>query len=217
MGDKEIRVPKQKRSIEKKQRIKDAAIKLMSEKGYHSASSNEIAKEAGVSIGTFYSYYKDKKDLYKELVADIYNVVLAPMNLSTESGSEKDNVTGPFDNLDNLSIEETVYLYIETVFKGHEYETAFQREISSLSEQSDEFREIEMVHKKELTEMFTSVLSAYKDELKIKDLKTASYLILTTVEAAVHDTMFHNGGKNKKAVIRELTAMIVKYLFIPYP
>ena len=32
MGDKEIRVPKQKRSIEKKQRIKDAAIKLMSEK-----------------------------------------------------------------------------------------------------------------------------------------------------------------------------------------
>ena len=55
--------------------------------------------------------------------------------------------------------------------------------------------------------------SIYKDELKVKDLKIASYLILTTVEAAVHDTMFHNGGKNKKAVIRELTAMIVNYLF----
>lgn len=199
MGDKEIRVPKQKRSIEKKQRIKDAAIKLMSEKGYHSTSSNEIAKEAGVSIGTFYSYYKDKKDLYKELVADIYDVVITPMNLSEDS--------------DNLSIEETVYLYIETVFKGHEYETAFQREIASLSEQSDEFRDIEMVHKEGLTQMFISVLSAYKDELKVKDLKTASYLILTTVEATVHDTMFHNGGKNKKAVIRELTAMIVGYLF----
>ncbi|MCR5544551.1 MAG: TetR/AcrR family transcriptional regulator [Eubacterium sp.] len=211
MGDKEIRVPKQKRSIEKKQRIKNAAIKLMSEKGYHSTSSNEIAKEAGVSIGTFYSYYKDKKDLYKELVADIYNVVISPMNMNEES--EEGSASSPFDNLDNLSIEETVYLYIETVFKGHEYETAFQREIASLSEQSDEFREIEMVHKKGLTQMFISVLSAYKDELKIKDLKTASYLILTTVEAAVHDTMFHNGGKNKKAVIRELTAMIVNYLF----
>ena len=211
MGDKEIRVPKQKRSIEKKQRIKDAAIKLMSEKGYHSTSSNEIAKEAGVSIGTFYSYYKDKKDLYKELVADIYNVVISPMNMNEES--EEGSVSSPFDNLDNLSIEETVYLYIETVFKGHEYETSFQREIASLSEQSDEFREIEMVHKRGLTQMFISILSAYKDELKIKDLKTASYLILTTVEAAVHDTMFHNGGKNKKAVIRELTAMIVGYLF----
>lgn len=213
MGDKDIRVPKQKRSIEKKQRIKDAAIKLMSEKGYHSTSSNEIAKEAGVSIGTFYSYYKDKKDLYKELVADIYNVVITPMNLNEDSESEKESTPSPFDNLDNLSIEETVYLYIDTVFKGHEYETAFQREIASLSEQSDEFREIEMVHKEGLTQMFISVLSAYKDELRVKDLKTASYLILTTVEAAVHDTMFHNGGKNKKAVIRELTAMIVNYLF----
>ncbi|MCR5104014.1 MAG: TetR/AcrR family transcriptional regulator [Eubacterium sp.] len=213
MGEKEIRVPKQKRSIEKKQRIKDAAIKLMSEKGYHSTSSNEIAKEAEVSIGTFYSYYKDKKDLYKELVADIYNVVISPMNIGEDSQTQTGVEASPFDNLDKLSIEETVYLYIETVFKGHEYETAFQREIASLSEQSDEFREIEMVHKEGLTQMFTSVLSAYKDELKIKDLKTASYLILTTVEAAVHDTMFHNGGKNKKAVIRELTAMIVNYLF----
>ena len=211
MGEKDIRVPKQKRSIEKKQRIKDAAIKLMSEKGYHSTSSNEIAKEAEVSIGTFYSYYKDKKDLYKELVADIYNVVISPMNMGENSA--EGTVSSPFDNLDNLSIEETVYLYIETVFKGHEYETAFQREIASLSEQSDEFREIEMIHKKGLTQMFISVLSAYKDELRVKDLKTASYLILTTVEAAVHDTMFHNGGKNKKAVIRELTAMIVNYLF----
>ena len=213
MGEKEIRVPKQKRSIEKKQRIKDAAIKLMSEKGYHSTSSNEIAKEAEVSIGTFYSYYKDKKNLYKELVADIYNVVISPMNMGEDSKTQTGVEASPFDNLDKLSIEETVYLYIETVFKGHEYETAFQREIASLSEQSDEFREIEMVHKEGLTQMFTSVLSAYKDELKIKDLKTASYLILTTVEAAVHDTMFHNGGKNKKAVIRELTAMIVNYLF----
>lgn len=213
MGEKEIRVPKQKRSIEKKQRIKDAAIKLMSEKGYHSTSSNEIAKEAEVSIGTFYSYYKDKKNLYKELVADIYNVVISPMNMGEDSKTQTGAEASPFDNLDKLSIEETVYLYIETVFKGHEYETAFQREIASLSEQSDEFREIEMVHKEGLTQMFTSVLSAYKDELKIKDLKTASYLILTTVEAAVHDTMFHNGGKNKKAVIRELTAMIVNYLF----
>jgi Transcriptional regulator len=213
MGEKEIRVPKQKRSIEKKQRIKDAAIKLMSEKGYHSTSSNEIAKEAGVSIGTFYSYYKDKKELYKELVADIYNIVIAPMNMPAAS----DSAPAPGDNVfafpENLSIEETVHLYIETVFKGHEYETAFQREIASLSEQSDEFREIEMSHKKDLTRMFTSMLSLYKDELKTDNLKTASYLILTTVEAVVHDIMFHNNGRNKKAVINELTAMIVNYLF----
>ncbi len=195
----ETRVPKQQRSIEKKQRIKDAAIKLMSEKGYHSTSSNEIAKEADVSIGTFYSYFKDKKALYTELVSDIYSKVIEPIDFSSFP--------------EDMSIEETVYLYISYVFKGHEYETAFQREIASLSEQSDEFREIEMAHKQFLTETFVHLLSEYKDQVKVKDLKTASYIILTIVEAVVHDNVFHNGGKKKKAVMQELTALIVNYLF----
>lgn len=223
MGENDIRIPKQKRSIEKKQRIKDAAMKLMSEKGYHTTSSNEIAKEAGVSIGTFYSYYKDKKELYKELVADIYSIVLSPMNPVSNDGNASNNEFGnssdghPNNNtvLDtsNLSIEETVYLYISIVFEGHEYQSEFQREIASLSEQSDEFREIEMSNKKHATEMFSSILASYKDELRVRDINTAVYMILTTVEAVVHDTVFHKKGKNKKAVMQELTAMIVNYLF----
>lgn len=192
------RVPTQKRSIEKKQRIKDAALKLMSEKGYFATSSNEIAREAGVSIGTFYSYFKDKKELYAELVDDIYTAVLTPINLN--------------ELPDDLSIEETVQLYVTAVFRGHEYQTAFQREISSLSEQSDEFRAIEMVHKSNILHVFSEALKAYREELKPQDLETSTYIILTTVEAVIHDTLFHNGGKNKEAVIRELTAMIVNYL-----
>lgn len=192
------RVPTQKRSIEKKQRIKDAALKLMSEKGYFATSSNEIAREAGVSIGTFYSYFKDKKELYAELVDDIYTAVLTPINLN--------------ELPDDLSIEETVQLYVTAVFRGHEYQTAFQREISSLSEQSDEFRAIEMVHKSNILHVFSEALKAYREELKPQDFETSTYIILTTVEAVIHDTLFHNGGKNKEAVIRELTAMIVNYL-----
>lgn len=89
----------------------------------------------------------------------------------------------------------------------------FQREMSSLSEQSDEFRDIEMLYKKQIAEMFVEMLGDYRDMIKVSDLKTASYIILTMVEAVIHDTMFHNKGKNKKAVTRELTAMIVNYLF----
>ena len=192
------RVPTQKRSIEKKQRIKDAALKLMSEKGYFATSSNEIAREAGVSIGTFYSYFKDKKELYAELVDDIYTAVLTPINLN--------------EFPDDLSIEESVLLYVTAVFRGHEYQTAFQREISSLSKQSDEFRAIEMVHKSNILHVFSEALKACREELKPQDLETSTYIILTTVEAVIHDTLFHNGGKNKEAVIRELTAMIVNYL-----
>lgn len=200
MNEKETRIPKQKRSIEKKQRIKDAAMKLMSEKGYYKTSSNEIAKEAGVSIGTFYSYFADKKALYAELVADIYDAVTLP--LQTVDISEE------------VPIEQIVRSYVTLVFRGHEYESAFQREIASLSDQSDEFREIEMSCKGDISEMFINMLLPFKDELTVKDIETAAYVILTSVEAVVHDTMFHHHGENKQAIIDELTALICHYLFL---
>lgn len=53
-----------------------------------------------------------------------------------------------------------------------------------------------------------------KDQIRVKDIEIASYILLTTVEAVCHDTIFHNGGKRKKAVIDELTALIMNYLFI---
>lgn len=99
------------------------------------------------------------------------------------------------------------------IFNGHEYESAFQREIASLSDQSDEFRAIEMTYKGNVSEMFTAMLLPYREELKVNDLKTAAYIILTSVEAVIHDTMFHNNGQNKEAVINELTALICNYLF----
>lgn len=59
-----IRTPKQRRSIEKKERIAKAGFDLFCEKGYHKTNTIEIAKRAGISIGAVYSYFKDKRDIY---------------------------------------------------------------------------------------------------------------------------------------------------------
>ena len=36
------------------------------EKGYYYTNTKEIVKRAGISIGNFYNYFKDKKRLYKK-------------------------------------------------------------------------------------------------------------------------------------------------------
>ena len=59
----DIREPKQKRSIEKKERIIDAGWKLISTGGYYNTNTAEIAKAAGVSTGIVYQYFKDKHDI----------------------------------------------------------------------------------------------------------------------------------------------------------
>lgn len=55
---------------DKKQRIMDAAIKLMSEKGYHGATTAAIAKEAGVSQGIIFHYFKSKEELFFSLLKE---------------------------------------------------------------------------------------------------------------------------------------------------
>jgi AcrR family transcriptional regulator len=64
MAKAEIREPRQSRSIEKKKKIAQAGFKLFCEKGFHHTNTNEIAKEAGVSTGIVYHYFKDKKAIF---------------------------------------------------------------------------------------------------------------------------------------------------------
>ena len=66
----EVREPIKATSIEKKQRIIDAGLKLFSEKGYYNTNTAEIAKAAKVSTGIVYQYFNDKKDIL------IYNKTL---------------------------------------------------------------------------------------------------------------------------------------------
>ena len=61
--EKPVREPKQQRSIDKKERIIQAAYELFSEKGYYSTVTSDIAKRAGVSTGIVYGYFSDKRDI----------------------------------------------------------------------------------------------------------------------------------------------------------
>ena len=62
---KTTRTPQQKRSIEKRTKILEAAFILFSEKGFENTNTAEISQHAGVATGTLYSYFQDKVDIYK--------------------------------------------------------------------------------------------------------------------------------------------------------
>lgn len=49
---------------EKQDRILNAAMKEFAQKGFEKASTNEIVKEADISKGLLFHYFKDKKNLF---------------------------------------------------------------------------------------------------------------------------------------------------------
>ena len=58
--DKDIVQP---RAMETREKLLKSALELYTEKGYHSTTVDEIAKNAGLSTGVAYRYFKNKKDL----------------------------------------------------------------------------------------------------------------------------------------------------------
>ena len=52
----------------KRELILAAAQEVFFEKGYHSATSEEIAKRAGIGKGTIYQYFDSKLEIFLEML-----------------------------------------------------------------------------------------------------------------------------------------------------
>lgn len=49
--------------MDKKELIRQTAIKVFSEDGFHKATTDKIAKKAEVAVGTIYNYFHNKQDI----------------------------------------------------------------------------------------------------------------------------------------------------------
>lgn len=81
------RVPQQARSKSKRDILLIAAAKLFTEQGYANTTADDIAAEANVSVGTFYNYFRHKRQIFLVLVLErlegiFGNLRLAQMDFS---------------------------------------------------------------------------------------------------------------------------------------
>lgn len=76
------RTQKQYEEIRKKRKdlLKNAALQLFVEKGFHATSVSEIALNAGVAKGLLYNYYESKEALLGELFSDLMEKVSFLLN-----------------------------------------------------------------------------------------------------------------------------------------
>lgn len=71
------REPKQKRSIRTRDRLLEAARRQFAERGYRETQSGDIAQNAGVSVGTFYEYFSDKRTAYLMVIRELFDAILS--------------------------------------------------------------------------------------------------------------------------------------------
>jgi AcrR family transcriptional regulator len=72
-----------------RRRLLDAAEEVFGELGYYEASVSEITRRAGVAQGTFYIYFRSKRETFIELVEDIGNRLRAATTAAIEGAPDR--------------------------------------------------------------------------------------------------------------------------------
>ena len=193
-----VRVPKQRRSRERKQRIMDSALTLFSEKGLKGTSSNEIAREAGVSIGTFYSYFEDKRSLFLEILEQhLDNFITGIYSLQRD---------------DSITMKENIKGHIVKAFTVFDMHASFHKEALVMKFTDPQVRRLfEEVEKKQLV-LITTLLGYYRKDDSPKDLEAMAKVIHSAVENVAHYVKFLESSFEPGRLIDELTEMIALYV-----
>jgi len=88
---------------EKRDRIINAALAEFAENGYEKASTNEIVKNAQISRGLLYHYFKDKEELYKMITK--YAIDLLMEKLDTAIDWEESDILQRIKQITFVKIE----------------------------------------------------------------------------------------------------------------
>ena len=67
--------PATERGRQSRQRLVEAAERVFGEKGYFPASIVDITREAGVAQGTFYLYFKSKREVFIEVLGSLAQLI----------------------------------------------------------------------------------------------------------------------------------------------
>ncbi len=197
-----VRVPRQKRSQDRRTRIIEAAYRLFDEQGYQKVTMRLIADAAGVSLGTPYSYFRDKKAVFQAVL------VCYAEELRSVFAEEIERVMAK-----TKSLEGCVYELLLVLRRLTERHRILQKDAIILSLVDEDVRRFfiqgELASAGGIIDRF---LAKFEGQVVIRDPRVGRFLIHKVIDQIVEYLIFYEAGVNERRVFRELARMISGYL-----
>ncbi len=194
-----IREPRQRRAIEKKERIIKAGFDLICKNGYYNTNTAEIANRAGVSTGIIYQYFKDKYDILIEGLEKYGDDIFFPMLDSFDITFNKDS----FDKM----IETMINNYINK----HNISNIAHEEIMSMVHSDKKVAEYYYKRELEITNYIKNLL--IKNNFKDNNLYEKVHIMIGMIDNLCHEVTYHKHKNMNYLVMKELVIENIKDLF----
>lgn len=205
MGSKEksIRVPQQARSQETRTKLLEAGSALFARKGYHGTNSKEIAREAGVAVGSFYAYFKDKRSLLLELLEDFKEHMFSHADLDAEM------IQGLREKPKHFFVH-----LLQALVSSHETHRELHNQLIVMSVNDPEVGEMFAEWKRLVQTHTREMLSYARDLMRVSDFDAAVCVVSITIIENVHFINSKPEGVEQESFIQEVADLISRYLFV---
>jgi len=195
------RIPVQRRGIESKAKVVEAAKALFIEKGYYKTHALEIAARAGVATGTFYSYFNDKKEVLIELMRQFYR-----------QGRELALSELDEDLLNAGDWKRLIHNLIQSMLSLHVSQRDLHRTLHPMVFMDRDAFEIYRQEERAIIHLIADYFDRYKDMLRVADTLAAAEITYKACDEVVHRIIFWGPESDDKQLVLELEDMLYRYL-----
>lgn len=203
MKTNEIREPIQKRSIEKKEKIIEAGFKLICKKGYYNTNTAEIAKEANVSTGIIYQYFRDKHDILIEGIKRYAEDIFYPMLNIPKSKFNKEN------------IEEILREMIKNFTNKHKLSKTAHEEITAMTHSDKSIADFFYEHEMYMTKTVANLL--VENGFNAENILEKVHISINLIDDLCHEIVYHKHSElNYDKMIDNVVSSIVYLLNTKY-
>jgi len=193
----DTRMPVQKRSIEKRNKIIEKGFKLMCEKGFYNTTTADIAEYAGVSTGIIYQYFNDKKDIFLEGVKNYSIHIMYPMVNILE--------TGKFNIKDLNSILKDM---MDKFIKSHTISKKAHEELMAMSHLDEDVSQVFKNSEIEITEKLVELFK--NNNIKIKNPREKVHIIVGLIDNFCHEVVYHKHENIDYSVMQEEVILLIE-------
>ncbi|MGB3445263.1 MAG: TetR/AcrR family transcriptional regulator [Xanthobacteraceae bacterium] len=180
----------------------EATARILVREGFDKASTNRIAELAGVSVGSLYQYFPSKEALVAAVIERHQQDIM-----QTVRGELAEVMTEPVE----IAIRKIVALAV----KGHRVNPRLHRVLAEQIPRVGKLEDVDVLNRENFA-LFKTYLESRRDELRVDDLKLASFVCVTAIEALTHNAVLHRpemlSDKAMGALIDAGARLVIGYL-----
>jgi AcrR family transcriptional regulator len=180
----------------------EATARILVREGFDKASTNRIATEAGVSVGSLYQYYPSKEALVAAVIKRHNDDLMAV-------------VRAALADVEALPIEIGARRLVGAAIAAHRVDPKLHRVVAEQTPRAGALEDV-VTFNRDFFRIFRTYLERHRDELRALDLDLAAFVCVTSIEAITHQAVLHRAemlaGDRPEALVDEAARLLLRYL-----